>query len=535
MTFGAKVQELFGKWAGADQPGAAIAVSLGEGAAWQEVFVGAADLAQAVPISKASVFHYCSISKALTAAAFCVLHDRGDLDLDAPISDLLPEFPAPDAITVRALLNMTAGLQDSEEVLCLANVLQRTPGADAHWLRHGLRNADRAFPPATATSYTNTHYILLSEALSRQTGQTFETAVRTLVLDPIAIGGIHLRSDPRQVTPGLARGYVPSASGRFVEGLAFGFLGGGGFVGTLGDLTRFLEAFAADDLAGTPIRSMMARPGRLANGVETNYGLGCFLHEWRGVRVIGHNGGMPGYKTWAAHMPELDLQVAFLSNRDDAQSSQHLRAIIDLALADRSNVPARPRLDRAAIARLSHLEGEWVCTDNADHFTLTLKDSHIALSRMGFPARLRPVSPDVYRDNWFVYTTELRIGDTGDRLVLSTHGEAPKHYVRPANEAAADQGDLIGNYRADQHGLCHQITAEGDALVLTLCRNPHLAHRFALRPLGKDCFAIADGSNGAMLRRGIKVLRDGKGAVTGLRYRGARLHQLEVSRVESLS
>ncbi|MEM1428549.1 MAG: serine hydrolase domain-containing protein [Pseudomonadota bacterium] len=520
-----KIRDLFAKWAGSDQPGVALAVAMGKDAPFEVHCVGTADLSADRPITPQSVFHYCSVSKLFTAAAWCVLAHRGEVDLDAPIAPLLPELPRADGITARSLLNMTAGLQDSEEVLCFANVLTRLPGIHRTWIAHALGNETRAFAPGAGSSYTNTHYILMSHALERATGAAFGDAVRRLVLDPVGAGGIHLRSDPRQVTPHLARGYVPTGDGSFADGLAFGFLGGGGFVGTLDDLCRFLGAFARDDLQGVPIRSMMTRRPTLSNGTPTSYGLGCFVHPWRGLTVQGHNGGMAGYKTWAAFVPDLNWSIAFLSNRDDAQSSQHLRALLDIALQGRASAPARPSIPDEARRALRRLEGEWMCPATADHFTLSLEDSHIALNRMGFPSRLRACGGGVYADDWFTYTTVLRDLKDGTRLMLSTHGQKERLYVRPAPEQKVPD-ELAGSYVAPDHGLHHRISVEDGEAHLHLCRNRWTAPVFAVRPLGHDCYAIDRARSGQGLRRGFRVMRDEDGRISGLTYIGPRLHGL---------
>ncbi|WP_227287935.1 serine hydrolase domain-containing protein [Boseongicola sp. H5] len=522
-----RVARLFDKWRDESCPGVALGLSEDGGAHWSDLFAGQADLAHSRPIGPDSVFHYCSISKLLTAAAFARLSHEGRIDLNAPITDSLPDLADASDITLRGLLNMTAGLQDSEEVLCQANMLMRMPGADRTWLAHGTGNRHRAFPAGTATSYTNLHYILASEILRRHCATDFQTAIDTLVLEPIGAKGVSLRSDPRIVTPALARGYVPLGQG-FRDGLAFGFLGGGGFTGRLGQLQAFLSAFARDDLAGAPIRTLMQGRAILKHGTATNYGLGCFIHDWRGVMVLGHNGGMPGYKTWAAFVPELDLAIAFLSNRDDAQSSQHLRAIIDIALVDRANVPSRPGLRRDDRARLAAFEGEWVDSVTADHFTLTVEERYIALNRLGFPSRLRAATDGSYADDWFTYTTRLTLEDA-ESIHLSTHGEPARRYTR-ATPQTGTPDDLVGAYFAPDHGLRQMIFPVDGRLMLSLCRNPWTGQVFPMRPLGNDCWAISQSRDGIALRRGIKVLRDATGTVTGLRFRGARLHRLDMFR-----
>ncbi|GAA3505236.1 hypothetical protein GCM10019016_123490 [Streptomyces prasinosporus] len=52
-----------------------------------------------------------SVTKVATATAVLLLADDGDLDLDEPVSDLLPDLPGESTdVTTRHLLSHTAGL-----------------------------------------------------------------------------------------------------------------------------------------------------------------------------------------------------------------------------------------------------------------------------------------------------------------------------------------------------------------------------------------------------------------------------------------
>ncbi len=63
-------------------------------------------------------FYTASVGKTMTATLALQLHEGGALDLDAPVSDLLPEAETADlftdarAVTVRHLLTHTSGVAD---------------------------------------------------------------------------------------------------------------------------------------------------------------------------------------------------------------------------------------------------------------------------------------------------------------------------------------------------------------------------------------------------------------------------------------
>jgi CubicO group peptidase (beta-lactamase class C family) len=73
---------------------------------------GYADPKSCRPALASTDFQIGSVTKQFTAAAILQLQNTGQLSIDASIGDLLPDFPFDRRITVRMLLNHTAGLSD---------------------------------------------------------------------------------------------------------------------------------------------------------------------------------------------------------------------------------------------------------------------------------------------------------------------------------------------------------------------------------------------------------------------------------------
>jgi CubicO group peptidase (beta-lactamase class C family) len=70
-------------------PGLSVAVVENGGYEWAQGF-GVADLENNVPSTEHTLFRLASISKSLTATAAMQLWERGQLDLDAPVQEILP-------------------------------------------------------------------------------------------------------------------------------------------------------------------------------------------------------------------------------------------------------------------------------------------------------------------------------------------------------------------------------------------------------------------------------------------------------------
>ena len=145
------------------------------------------------PVTPETMFHLASVSKSFVATAVLELAtprpERAPvLRLDAPVVEWVPEFTLADGraeeVTVRHLLNHTSGLPDV---------------VDYEWHRpqlgdDALRNfvlsrssSSLTTPPGAEFAYCNAGFELLGHLVSVVTGQTFEAAVKQLVLDPVGM------------------------------------------------------------------------------------------------------------------------------------------------------------------------------------------------------------------------------------------------------------------------------------------------------------------------------------------------------------
>ena len=97
-----------------DQKGlAAMSIALvdDQGVAWS---AGFGEQSPGLPATATTVYRVGSVSKLFTDIAVMQLHERGELDIDAPVTDYLPDFapdnPSGTPITLRQLMSHRAGL-----------------------------------------------------------------------------------------------------------------------------------------------------------------------------------------------------------------------------------------------------------------------------------------------------------------------------------------------------------------------------------------------------------------------------------------
>lgn len=160
-------------------------------------FIDSNDAGRSLPVTPATKFRIASISKTVTALAVMQLVERGLLDLDADVSDVLgwqlrnPHWPDT-PITPRMLLTHTSSLRDGETytfppTTALRNVFQ----PDSPFYEEGVHFAGRSIhadhAPGRFFSYCNLGFGVLGALIECTTGERFDRYVDRRVLAPLGV------------------------------------------------------------------------------------------------------------------------------------------------------------------------------------------------------------------------------------------------------------------------------------------------------------------------------------------------------------
>jgi CubicO group peptidase (beta-lactamase class C family) len=274
-------------------PGLAWAAAAGNVIA-AEGYLGLASVELTSPVGEHSVFAVASLDKQLTAAGVMVLAQRGTLSLDDRLSRWVPgEWGA---ITLRHLLNHTAGLPDSVAPLIAGRSLLDYPTEEL--LAH-VQSLLTVAPPGERYLYSDAGLLLAQHATAAAAGEPWRDFVRR---ELFAVAGMASATfmDPRAVLPGRVAAYTLDAEGglrrdRRLEvdyGPLYNDLGM-----TARDLARWLLALGGEQPLTRASRETMWTVTSLADGMPTEetwqwrrYGLGVALDQWAGRRVVTHSG-----------------------------------------------------------------------------------------------------------------------------------------------------------------------------------------------------------------------------------------------------
>lgn len=304
-------------------PGASVAVfAEGELACAQ---AGVLNIETGIPVTSDTLFQVGSIAKAYTATAIMRLAERGELDLDAPLSHYLPELiladgPPADDVTVRRLLSHTSGLDGDY-------FLDTGEGNDC-LARYVFACADLPMiaRPGDYISYSNAGYVLLGRLIERLTGAPWEDAMRSLVLDPL--GADHTLLYPED-TPRFcaAIGHFSRGGALKVAETAFMDRSGGPAGARMMASATDLIAFARMHLEGG---AALLRPDSAAAMQEaqapfpyydfaSHWGLGWMLFDYGGERLVGHDGSAMGQCATLRFSPRHNIAIAAATNSEDGK------------------------------------------------------------------------------------------------------------------------------------------------------------------------------------------------------------------------
>jgi CubicO group peptidase (beta-lactamase class C family) len=287
-----------------------------------------------------TLFEIGSISKTFTALTLARLAGRGEVALDQPVSELLPDgaaVPLRDGrqIELGHLACHTSGLPRLPKGLMPRGMFSSDPyaGCTEEMLLNGLERTRLRSVPGSRFRYSNLGAGLLGLALARHAGLDYDELVQREICRPLGLADTRVTLDGERagrLTPGHSRFGRPRPGWRLAA-----LAGAGGLHSTVPDLLRLAratfgdgpaeiaEAVALTRATGHPLSKIStAHPGWLSMDRAQDKG---------GPRVLFHNGGTGGYRSLLAVIPERRAAVVALSADARSVDGPGMRLLSDLA------------------------------------------------------------------------------------------------------------------------------------------------------------------------------------------------------------
>lgn len=279
-----------------------------------------------------TLFEIGSITKVFTALLLAAAVVRGELTLDTPLRELLPEVEVPSRdgveITLQHLATHTSGLPRLPIPWATAvrrQLLARDEDPYAPIDRSALLAALahtrlRRAPGTGRMAYSNFGAGLLGHALVAASGSAdYDTVVRERICGPLGMADTMVSPGP-ELSAREADGH--RRRGRRTGHWALtGLPGAGALRSTAADLLTFLRAQLRPD--DTPLGPAIALTHvERGTGGGPGIGLGWIRISRAGEVLLWHNGGTGGFRSFAGFVPARGVGAVVLVN--DARSCDRI-------------------------------------------------------------------------------------------------------------------------------------------------------------------------------------------------------------------
>ncbi|KOV82439.1 serine hydrolase [Nocardia sp. NRRL S-836] len=262
-----------------------------------------------------------SITKTFTATLLMVLVSDGDIDLDEPVVEYLPDLRQAlgenaDVLTARHLLSHTGGLHSE---------VTAPPSDGPAALAASVR--DVVQPPGAGFSYSNTGYALIGRLIEVATGMSWEEAVRTILLKPLDIDLGFIAGTDGDDGSATASGHTVNHALGLVrpveQELTEVEAPAGGLAASAADLVELARMHLDAGHGGidpglvTPEHLAEMRrpvPGADPFGLADGWGLGLALFRGNDTGWLGHDGTADGTSCHLRLNPETGTVVALTTN-----------------------------------------------------------------------------------------------------------------------------------------------------------------------------------------------------------------------------
>lgn len=270
-------------------------------------------------------FRIASITKTYTAVSILRLHEMGKLDINDPIISYISDAHKTilrqdnydlNTITIKHCLQHTSGLFDyavgSEDYVAIAIENPNKKWTRTEQVQFAIDHGEPVGKPGETYHYSDTGYILLGEIIERLTGKGLAEANQELIkFDALELSNTWLQSlepEPKN---------IPRRVSSYLDGLdatnwhnSVDVYGGGGYVSTTEDLTKFYNHLFNNTIFDSPdtLKLMLSSNGITNQGrTAESYKMGLWEIKTPHGNGYMHNGF---WGSAVIHFPDYNATIA---------------------------------------------------------------------------------------------------------------------------------------------------------------------------------------------------------------------------------
>lgn len=321
-----------------------------------------------------TIFRIGSITKPITAIAIMQLHERKKLNINDPMSKYLQDFPTSDNITIYHLLTHTSGLPSYNWMR------SKNKPQELDTVINWIKELPLQSKPGEKFMYSNSGYALLTYIIERVSGMKYEDYLKENIFIPCDMKKSGLLYSKNKSVGNMAFGYSRINYNGFEIARRVSPLsrGDGDLYSTIFDLYKLCMNIRKNTLLSSESWNKMFTPSK------NSYGLGWYIRELHGEKVIYHPGGLLGYMGNLRFFIDRDIVVINLFNNDFLLTHLVEEQLAAIALGKPWQPLFKKKNDESTMNSFKAFAGEYAI-DESSSFRISIEKGHIYFQASGQP------------------------------------------------------------------------------------------------------------------------------------------------------
>ncbi len=268
-----------------------------------------------------TVVRIASIAKPMTAVAVMQLVEKGKIDLDAPLTQILSDYPQWAGITPRQILAHTSGIGAYANKKEASNTVPYETIEDAVGI-FSKRSLESV--PGEKYAYTTYGYVVLGLLIEKASGMTYGEYMHQNVFTPAGMQHTYVWGEQADRET-ISELYASNGKGKVRKDKDTDLsdrIPGGGILSTAEDVLLFANAVMDDKLiTRASFEELIHDTGAKTFG--NPYGMGWYLYgeNPRLGNTVGHTGSQAGCSAQFFMFPNTNAAVVVIANTSDAMSA----------------------------------------------------------------------------------------------------------------------------------------------------------------------------------------------------------------------
>ncbi|MCE7993734.1 MAG: beta-lactamase family protein [Roseivirga sp.] len=342
------------------------------------------------PITANTRFRVGSVTKMFTAVMILQLVEEGKLKLNDRLDKYLPQIPNADKITIAQILAHRSGIHDIMADPAL-RPRRRTTQVTKEDMLAMIAKTKSDFEPGTQYAYSNSGYLILGYLVEILTAESYEKGVQERITSSIGLNDTYVAMEGINVSKNESFSYTRLANWRKQPETHWSMLfGSGSLISTPDDLAIFIQALYGGKLVSQKSLTRMMV-------IEDGYGLGIDTFPLADRTFYGHTGGIDGFGSWLAYLPEEKLTIAYATNAKSYPVANIIGGVADVHFGRPFQIPAFESIT-VSTEILDEYVGKYVRQGAPVSFAVSRKAAVLYISVNGGPQfPLEATSEDTFK------------------------------------------------------------------------------------------------------------------------------------------